>query len=92
MVIRYYYWFSGTPEDRLYGPWWFNDFTKSKDFYNFKNGIRGNLTKEYVFHDCKTISPSIFNIDPKKELIYYLLKGDMNGVQTYDYKTCSPII
>lgn len=42
MTIRIYYWFKGTPGDRVGGPWWYKDFfgfEASDEFVAYKNDI-----------------------------------------------------
>ena len=37
MTYRFYYWFSGAPENRIGGPWWARDFDSETKMNEFKN-------------------------------------------------------
>lgn len=91
-MIRYFYWFQGTPKNRPHGPWWFKDFTNNRDYQVFRNEMIFLLKQDFTIRNCTDPELCIFDINPFEAHLKKLLKGDLQHVEAYDYtKGCSII-
>ena len=64
-VIRLYFWFKGTPANRVGGPWWYKDFSNTPVRRQFVNDARLFLEKA-VTYDGKYIEHTSMDIYPPK--------------------------
>lgn len=71
---RLYWWARGAPQDRLGGPWWYQDFTTDRERQAFLDDLRPFLYK-WAFTDAAEGALEPMSIYPPKSAE---IRGDTN--------------